>query len=112
MSTTPPQFLSLVTLVLLQLKVITDFTSSLVFYISRHLFTSHGMHLRVPGKRLFAKLIIEALLRINIPGCDPSSFIMASSADKPPSTTRPVAAAELHHGVKSSSDTTGPSDDT
>ncbi|KAG8309774.1 hypothetical protein J6590_077236 [Homalodisca vitripennis] len=58
-------------------------------HISRRLFTSHGMNLRVPGKRLFAKLIIEALLRINIAGCDPSSFIMASSANKPPSTTGP-----------------------
>ncbi|KAG8285309.1 hypothetical protein J6590_082836 [Homalodisca vitripennis] len=79
-------------------------------HISR-LFTSHGMHLRVPGKRLFAKLIIEALLMINIPVCNPSSSIMASSADKPPSTTGPVAAAELHLGAKSSSDANGPSDD-
>ncbi|KAG8279946.1 hypothetical protein J6590_093529 [Homalodisca vitripennis] len=66
----------------------------------------------MPGKRLFAKLIIEALLRINIPVCDPSSAIMASPADKSPSTTGPVAAAELHHGAKPSSDATGLSDDT
>ncbi|KAG8256430.1 hypothetical protein J6590_068680 [Homalodisca vitripennis] len=81
-------------------------------HINRRLFTSHGMHLRMPGKRLFAKLIIEALLRINIPVCDPSSAIMASPADKSPSTTGPVAAAELNHGAKSSFDATGLSDDT
>ncbi|KAG8274058.1 hypothetical protein J6590_008185 [Homalodisca vitripennis] len=39
--------------------------------INRRLFTSHGMHLRMPGKSLFPKLIIEALLRINIPVCKP-----------------------------------------
>ncbi|KAG8300385.1 hypothetical protein J6590_077505 [Homalodisca vitripennis] len=37
---------------------------------------------------------------------------MASPADKSPSTTGPVAAVELHHGAKSSSDVTGLSDDT
>ncbi|KAG8289048.1 hypothetical protein J6590_003379 [Homalodisca vitripennis] len=80
-------------------------------HISPRLLTSNSMHLRMPGKRHFAKLIIEALLGINITVCDPSSAIMASPADKPQSTTGPVAAAELHHGAKSSSDTTGPSDD-
>ncbi|KAG8325918.1 hypothetical protein J6590_054941 [Homalodisca vitripennis] len=81
-------------------------------HISRRLFTSHGMIFWIPGKRLFDKLIIEALLRINILVCDPSSAIMVSPADKPPSTNGPVIAAELHRGAKSSSDATGPSDDT
>ncbi|KAG8301740.1 hypothetical protein J6590_046868 [Homalodisca vitripennis] len=80
--------------------------------ISTTLIAAYGMHLRMPGKRLFAKLIMEALLRINIPVCDPSSAIMASPANKSPSTTGPSAAAELHHGAKSSSDATGLSDDT
>ncbi|KAG8252209.1 hypothetical protein J6590_063066 [Homalodisca vitripennis] len=55
---------------------------------------------------------MEALLRINIPVCDPSSAIMASPANKSPSTTGLLAAAEVHHGAKSSSDVTGLSDDT
>ncbi|KAG8246233.1 hypothetical protein J6590_088901 [Homalodisca vitripennis] len=72
-------------------------------HINRRLFTSHGMHLRTPGKRLFAILIIKALLMINIPVCDPSSAIMASPADKSPSTTEPVAAAEPEHDAGLSS---------
>ncbi|KAG8279949.1 hypothetical protein J6590_093532 [Homalodisca vitripennis] len=59
-----------------------------------------------------APLIIEALLRINVPVCDPSSAITASPADKSPSTTGREAAAELHHGAKPSSDAIGLSDDT
>ncbi|KAG8295249.1 hypothetical protein J6590_083978 [Homalodisca vitripennis] len=66
----------------------------------------------MPGQHLFAKLVIEIFLNINAPVSDPSSAIMSSPIDRPPSTTGLMAAAELHHGAKSSSDATGPSDDT
>ncbi|KAG8251226.1 hypothetical protein J6590_083886 [Homalodisca vitripennis] len=57
-------------------------------HIIRRLLTSHGMHIRMAGKCLFFKLIIEALLRINNSVCNSSSAIMESPADRPPSNHR------------------------
>ncbi|KAG8256490.1 hypothetical protein J6590_067316 [Homalodisca vitripennis] len=59
----------------------------------------HTYTITIAGTNDVAAVIIEALLRINITVCDSSSAIMASSTDKSPSITGPVAAAELHHGV-------------